>query len=138
MLRMTVLPMATTVRIGLLEEFSSGRAHGSTGIMAFMATSTSATILITVTMDRCQNAGSRPSLVFVPTERTMNMGTRVLPGMTGVASTTPDFREEDTPVEVVTPAVAAVIAKRSCCEKARFGGPFCCSFLHELQTVYLW
>src|ERR1700761_4154254 len=117
MLRMTVHPMATMVRIGSLEEYSSGPAPGFMGLMAFMGTSTSATILITATTDRCQNAGSRLSAVFVQTRRTMSMATQALPGMTGVANTTPDFREEDTPAEVVTRVVEAVTAKRIGCEK---------------------
>src|ERR1700749_2263029 len=119
MLRMTVHPMATMVRIGSLEEYSSGPAPGFMGLMAFMGTSTSATILITATTDRCQNAGSRLSAVFVQTRRTMSMATQALPGMTGVANTTPDFREEDTPAEVVTRVVEAVTAKRIGCERAR-------------------
>ena len=79
--------------------------------MGFMATSTSATILATATMDRCQNAGNIPSTGFAQTRRTMSTATQVLPRMTGAASTAPDFRAEDTPVEVVTRAVEAVTAK---------------------------
>jgi hypothetical protein len=90
-----------------------------------MATSTSATILITATTDRCQNAGSRLSAVFVQTRRTMSMATQALPGMTGVANTTPAFREEDIPVEAVTREVEAVTAKGIGCEKGpATGGPF--------------
>ena len=124
MLRMTVHPMATTVRIGSLEEYSSGPAPGSTGLMAFMAMSTSATILATATMDRCRNVGNIPSTVFVQTLRTMSMATQVLPRMTEAASTTPDFREVDTPVEAVTRAVEAVTARRIYCEKARYRRAF--------------
>jgi hypothetical protein len=55
----------------------------------------------------------------------MSMVTRVLPGMTAVANTTPDFREEDTPAEAVTPVVEAVTAKGIVCEKGPLpGGPF--------------
>jgi hypothetical protein len=99
------------VRIGSLEGYSSAPAPGSTDLMGFMAMSTNATILATATMDRCQNAGSSPSMVFVQTRRTMSMATRVLLHMTGAANTPPDFREEDTPVVEDIPVVGAVTAK---------------------------
>jgi hypothetical protein len=79
--------------------------------MDFMAMLTSATILATATMDRCQNAGSTPSAVFVQTRRTMSMATRVLLHMTEAANTTPDLRGVGTPVAVVTRLVAVVTAK---------------------------
>jgi hypothetical protein len=81
--------------------------------MGFMATSISATILATATMDRCQTAGNTRSTASTPMRRMMSTATQVRPGMTGVANTTPDFQEEDTPVGAVTPVVEAVIAKRS-------------------------
>jgi len=99
------------VRIGSLEGYSSGPAPGSTGLGGFMAMSTNATILTTATMDRCRNAGSRPSAVFVQTRRTMSMATPVLLRMTGAANTTPDLREVDGPVAVVTLVVVVVTAK---------------------------
>ena len=68
--------------------------------MDFMAMSTSATILTTATVDRCQNAGSRPSAVFVQTRRTMSVATRVLLHTTAAANTAPDLRVVDTPVAV--------------------------------------
>ena len=83
--------------------------------------STNATILATAIMDRCQNAGNKPSMVFVQTPRTMSMATRVLLPMTEAANTTPDLPEVDTPVGVVTRPVGVVTAKP---RKARSGGPF--------------
>jgi hypothetical protein len=87
------------------------------GIMGFMATSTSAMILATVTTDRRRNVGNSPSMDFVPTGRTMSTATQVLLHMTEAANTTPAFREVDIPVEVDTPVavdtrlVAVVTAK---------------------------
>ena len=93
--------------------------------MGFMATSTSATILATATMDRCQNAGSTPSTVFAQTRRTMSTATQGLPRMTEAASTAPDFPEEGVPVVgAVTPVVEAVTAKGIGFEKARYQRAF--------------
>ena len=111
MFRMTVHRMATMVRIGSLEGYSSGLAPGSTDLMGFMAMSTSATILATATMDRCQNAGNTRSTASRRTRRTMSMATRVLLHMTGPANTPRDLREADTPVGVVTPVLRVVTAK---------------------------
>ena len=117
MLRMTVHPMATTALTGLLAGYSSAPAHGSTGIMDFTVTSTSATILVTATTDRCRNAVSSLSPAFVQTRRTMSMETLVPLPMTEPANTIPDFLVVDIPegavtqVAAVTPVVQVVIAR---------------------------
>jgi hypothetical protein len=72
-------------------------------------------------------------MVFVQTRRTMSTATQVLPRMTEAASTTPDFREGDTPVEAVTRVVVVVIAKGICVKKARDQR----AFFVALQRVYL-
>jgi len=72
---MTVLLTATTGLIGLLAEYLLEQARGFTAIAAFTAMSTTALILITVTLDRCRSAGRSASTTSKQTRREMGEAT---------------------------------------------------------------
>jgi hypothetical protein len=61
----------------------------------------------------------------------MSVAIPVLLRMTGAANTTPDLREEDTPVAGVTPVVAGVTANL---EKARSQRAFCIDYKTAVEN----
>jgi hypothetical protein len=61
--------------IGLQEGYLLGLAPGFMVLMAFMAMSTTATILITVMVDRCRGVGSRRLTTSTQMKRAMGKGT---------------------------------------------------------------
>ncbi len=75
MLRMTVLPMATTGLIGLWVGCFLELAPGFTALTAFSDMSTTALIPITVTLDRCRGAERSASTTSKEMRREMDEGT---------------------------------------------------------------
>src|ERR1700735_1964349 len=92
MLRTTVHPMATMVRIGSRGAYSSEPDRGSMALTASTATSTIATIHVTATQDRCRAGVRSPSIISRVTRRVMGKATLATQATHRAESTAPDLR----------------------------------------------
>src|SRR5580698_9397694 len=92
--RITVHPMVTMGRIGLLAAYSSELGPGITAITDSTAMSTTATILVTATPDPTRPAASNPSTTSTQTRLGTGKGTWAIPVMMGAANMLLDSRAE--------------------------------------------